>query len=41
MPFDTAGVVSITPPKITPDGRSYAYSYIRTLSDLYLVEGLR
>jgi Tol biopolymer transport system component/predicted Ser/Thr protein kinase len=41
MPFDTAGVVSITPPKIAPDGRSYAYSYVRTLSDLYLVEGLR
>jgi eukaryotic-like serine/threonine-protein kinase len=41
MPFDTAGVVSITPPEITPDGRSYAYSYVRTLSDLYLVEGLK
>jgi hypothetical protein len=26
---------------ITPDGRYYAYSYLRTLSDLFLVEGLR
>ncbi len=26
--------------RITPDGRSYAYNYSRTLSDLYLVEGL-
>ncbi|MDQ2901379.1 MAG: WD40 repeat domain-containing protein, partial [Acidobacteriota bacterium] len=26
--------------RITPDGRSYAYNYSRTLSDLYVVEGL-
>jgi hypothetical protein len=26
---------------ITPDARWYAYSYVRDLSDLYLVEGLR
>ncbi len=25
----------------TPDGRAYVYSYRRTLSDLYVVEGLR
>jgi hypothetical protein len=25
---------------LTPDGRYYAYSYLRTLSDLVLVEGL-
>ena len=28
-------------PTLTPDGRYYAYSYARTLSDLFLVEGLR
>ena len=26
---------------LTPDGRTYAYSYARTLSTLYMVEGLR
>jgi len=26
---------------ITPDARWYAYSYVRDLSDLYLVDGLR
>jgi WD40 repeat protein len=26
---------------LTPDGRSYAYTYFRTLSDLYLVNGLK
>ena len=41
MPFDAAGVRSISPPIVTPDGKAYAYAYIRTLSDLYLVEGLK
>jgi hypothetical protein len=26
---------------MTPDGASYIYGYHRTLSDLYLVEGLK
>ncbi len=26
---------------VTPDGRSYAYVYLRTLDELYLVEGLK
>jgi hypothetical protein len=25
---------------VTPDGASYAYSYFRAMSDLYLVTGL-
>jgi hypothetical protein len=29
------------PVYITPDGQSYAYSYRRFLSDLYVVSGLR
>jgi Tol biopolymer transport system component len=40
-PADPAGVLSVTKAAVTPDGRSYAYSYRRVLSDLYLVEGLR
>ncbi|HKD16944.1 MAG TPA: protein kinase [Thermoanaerobaculia bacterium] len=40
MPSDGAGVSALTP-VITPDGSGYALSYVRTLSDLYLVEGLK
>ncbi len=40
-PLDPAGVFSIDPILMTPDGKSYVYSYRRLLSDLYLVEGLR
>jgi Tol biopolymer transport system component len=39
-PLDPAGVFSIDPIRMTPDGKSYVYSYRRLLSDLYLVEGL-
>ncbi len=41
MPADSAGVSNITRVCPTPDGKSYAYAYIRTLSDLYLVEDAR
>jgi eukaryotic-like serine/threonine-protein kinase len=27
--------------RVTPDGKSYAYSFIRNLADLYLVDGLK
>lgn len=40
-PRDAAGVPDISAPHVTPDGRSYAYSYRQTLSQLHLVEGLR
>ena len=39
IPEDPAGVTDITPIFIARDGRSYAYSYYRTIdSDLYVVE---
>jgi serine/threonine protein kinase len=41
MPADAAGILNISPPMVTLDGKSYAYAYIRTLSDLYLVDGLK
>jgi Tol biopolymer transport system component len=41
MPRDSAGVSEIARAVPTPDGKAYAYIYIRTLSDLYLVEGLK
>jgi hypothetical protein len=42
-PPDPAGVDSLLAlaAALTPDGRYYAYGYFRTLSDLFLVEGLR
>ena len=41
-PRDAAGVVEIVSGiQLTPDGRSYAYSQHRILSDLFLVDGLR
>jgi Tol biopolymer transport system component len=41
IPSDAAGVLNISPPIVTQDGKNYAFSYIRMLSDLYLVEGLK
>ncbi len=41
MPPDAAGVVEIVSVVLTPDVSSYAYSYHRILSDLFLVEGLK
>ncbi len=41
MPSDSAGVRSINPIAMTPDGKTYVYGYHRILSDLYLVEGVK
>ena len=41
MPADHTGVVQIRGILPTPDGRAYAYSYLRVLSELYVVEGLK
>ncbi|MGB9282583.1 MAG: protein kinase [Candidatus Sulfotelmatobacter sp.] len=41
VPADAAGIDTIRGITITPDARAYIYGYIRTLSDLYLVEGLK
>jgi hypothetical protein len=40
-PSDMTGVFSYPQIKIAPDGKSYAYSYYRNLSQLYAVEGLK
>jgi Tol biopolymer transport system component len=40
-PADPTGVWAVRPSAITPDGKSYVYTFLRVLSDLYLVEGLR
>ncbi len=38
---DPAGIESIGPVVVTPDGESYCYTYTRTLGTLYVVEGLK
>ena len=41
MPADLGGVKSFSRIVLTPDGKSYAYSFYRSLSDLYLIDGLK
>jgi len=41
VPSDAAGIDTIRGVEIAADGKSYVYGYVRTLSDLYLVEGLK
>jgi eukaryotic-like serine/threonine-protein kinase len=41
VPSDPAGVETIGPVLISPDGKACVYGYHRTLSDLYMVEGLK
>jgi hypothetical protein len=40
-PSDTAGVTVVGPVLMTPDARTYVYTYTRILSDLYVAAGLR
>jgi Tol biopolymer transport system component len=40
-PSDSAGVTAIINVRMTADGKSYAYSFDRELSDPFLVEGVR
>jgi len=38
---EATGLVNLGPVTITPDGSGYAYSSLRTFSDLFVVDGLR
>ena len=40
-PSDPAGLQEIVSVRFSADGKSYAYSYLRSLSDLWVVDGLR
>jgi eukaryotic-like serine/threonine-protein kinase len=42
-PADPVGLIGIQPAavRITPDGKSYVYSYWKTLTELYLVDNLK
>ncbi len=41
MPVDPGGVERISNVVVTPDAKSYAYTFSRLLSDLFVVEGLK
>jgi hypothetical protein len=41
QPPDPSGVTSILRIVMTPDASAYAYTFVRALSELYLVSGLR
>ena len=41
MPADGSGIVDLAPVVPTPDGSAYVYGYSRTLSDMYVVDGLK
>ena len=41
QPADMTGVNTIAPPIVTRDGRTYAYSYMRLLGDLYVADGFK
>jgi serine/threonine protein kinase/Tol biopolymer transport system component len=41
LPPDPSGISSILRIVMTPDARSYAYTYVRAISALYLVDGIR
>ena len=41
IPADAAGVEMVAPVVITPNGTTYVYGYVRRLSTLHIVEGLR
>ncbi len=41
MPSDAAGIVSVAGARFSADRKTYAYTYFRILSDLYVVDGLK
>jgi hypothetical protein len=42
MPEDPTGLIGLGPPAVSPDGETYAYSYLRNLvDDLYVIDGLK
>jgi hypothetical protein len=41
IPADPAGLLRIGPIQLTPDAKTYVYSYARYLSELYIIDGLK
>jgi hypothetical protein len=40
-PLDKAGLTYVSPPNFTPDGKYYAYSYNRQISELFVADGIK
>jgi hypothetical protein len=40
-PADPAGIDAVIRILVTPDGTSYCHDYVRILSELFVVEGLK
>lgn len=40
LPRDRAGIMNLVSLRVTPDGKSMAYSWHRALSSLYIADGL-
>ena len=40
-PADPVGIDTVIRILITPDGKSYCHDYVRVLSELFVVEGLK
>ncbi len=40
-PPDLTGIVGVAIPRISADGRAYAYTYVRALGDLYVIDGVK
>lgn len=41
LPSDSAGVAPFTGIRVTADGKAWAYSFLRVLGELFVVEGIR
>jgi hypothetical protein len=41
QPADPVGIDTVIRILITPDGKSYCHDYVRVLSELYIVEGVK
>jgi eukaryotic-like serine/threonine-protein kinase len=41
LPADSAGVAPFGGIRVTPDGKAYAYSFLRVLGELFVAEGVR
>ena len=41
LPRDPAGIMRLVSFRVTPDGRSQAYTWHRALSNLYVADGLK
>jgi hypothetical protein len=41
LPADSTGVAPFGGIRATPDGKAYAYSFLRVLGELFVVDGVR